>query len=262
MNKNNNFFAFRALKVFFFVMGAAVLPLSANANGGYEKLKIKAERFYSYGEWESASAAYELILMQKFDDVDAYSRAITVKGILGRSDEQIAVVEQSQKNGISMMDIFKSVRMLSYSLGKPKIYESLLLIMKEKQPWMRRSINVMLAEYYSQRNNAPKMVAYADTLLSTRADDLFALRIKSRGQMLRDDYVSSVSTNDRIIALEPTDIEAYLNNGVYFFNMWKAAGMASDKSRAIHYLSKAYKLRNTPYLKDRLVDLGVISVED
>ena len=33
--------------------------------------------------------------------------------------------------------------------------------------------------------------------------------------------------------------------------------MASDKSRAIHYLSKAYKLRNTPYLKERLVDLGL-----
>ena len=94
INKKNIFFAFRALKVFFLVMAAAVLPLSANANGGYEKLKIKAERFYSYGEWESASAAYELILMQKFDDVDAYSRAITVKCIIGLCDEQIAVFDQ------------------------------------------------------------------------------------------------------------------------------------------------------------------------
>lgn len=262
MSKNNKIFSFRALKVFFIMLIASILPSLVVANGGYEKLKIKAERFYSYGEWESASAAYELMLMQKFDDVDAYSRAITVNGVLGRSDNQVAIVEQSQKNGISMMDIFGKVKELSYALGKPKIYEGFLLMVKDRQPWMRRSINVMLAEYYSQRNNAPKMVAYADTLLMTRSDDLFALRIKSRGQMLRDDYASLVKTNDKIIALAPSDFEAYLNNGMYFFNMWKAAGIASDKRSAIRYLSEAYKLRSTPYLKDLLIDLGVISVED
>ena len=132
--------------------GAAIGLMSATP---YATLATRAERFYTFGEWESAAAMYELMLAERSDDVRVYARSIVVSGMLGRSDEQIAVVEQSQSAGIALVDIFALVKKDAYSLCHPEIYERLLLTIKECQPWLRRSINVRLSEYYDSRNNAP-----------------------------------------------------------------------------------------------------------
>lgn len=224
----------------------------------YATLATRAERFYTFGEWESAAAMYELMLAERSDDVRVYARSIVVSGMLDRSDEQIAVVEQSQSAGIALVEIFALVKKDAYSLCHPEIYERLLLTIKECQPWLRRSINVRLSEYYDSRNNAPKMVEYADTLLRIRDDDVEALAIRARGLMLQSRYDDAMATYRAIIAVDSTAVDACINLGVYYRQLSRgdlhdAPPTVNAADSARRYLCRAHALRPTPHLK-KLID--------
>ena len=253
MDKRGNFSSF---KVIFVVLSVLFCNFYGESQTKYEVLAKKAERFYEYKEWESAAAMYELLLMQRSDDVNVYSRAITVNGILGKKDEQLSIIEKSQKNGIAMSAIFDGVRSCSYAKGYPAVYESLLLMIKERQPWLRHSINGKLATFYRQRNNAPKMVEYADSLLATRHDDLDALTTKGLGLTYMDNYPAAISVWKEMIEIDSTKVEPYLQIGVYLFGKVKEGKATPQEfSDAEKYLSKAYQLKPTPKLKDILSKL-------
>lgn len=244
---------FSLFKVIFIVLSVLLCNFYGESQTKYEVLAKKAERFYKYEEWESAAAMYELMLMQRSDDVDIYSRAITVNGILGKKDEQLSVIEKSQKNGIAMSAIFDGVRSCSYAKGYPAVYESLLLMIKERQPWLRHSINGKLATFYRQRNNAPKMVEYADSLLTTRPDDLDALTTKGLGLTLLDNYPAAIKVWKEMIEIDSTRVEPYLQIGVYLYSkVSEGKATPQESAEAKKYLTKAYQLKPTPKLKELL----------
>lgn len=130
-----------------------------------------------------------------------------------------------------------------------------MILVKEKQPWLKRNINIRLARLYDSRNNAEKMIEMSDTLLAVNPDDPSMLRIKARGYMLLDRYDEAVAVYKRIIGLNPKDVDAMLNIGVYYFSEFdtrKPAHSSPEADEARKYLGMAYRLNPTEHLRSML----------
>lgn len=129
-----------------------------------------------------------------------------------------SLLEATQRYALPLDSLFDEVRISAFEIGRPAILEDFMILVKEKQPWLKRNINIRLARLYDSRNNAEKMIEMSDTLLAVNPDDPSMLRIKARGYMLLDRYDEAVAVYKRIIGLNPKDVDAMLNIGVYYFS--------------------------------------------
>lgn len=237
----------------------AIPTLTALADTDYRVLSEKASRFYEHKEWASALAMYELMLMQRPGDTETYGLAIIVNGINGKPNEQMRLIEQTQLNGIAMDDIFHIVKKESFALGKPQIYENLLTTVKARQPWMRRSIDIRLIDFYEKRNNAPKMIELSDSLLALNPGDNAILQVKARGLMLEDRPKEAIYTYKQILATDSTCMDALLSIGTYYHEIATRQNLHPDSpeaKEARNYLSKAYAIRRNPHIAQLLSDLS------
>lgn len=140
----------------------------------------------------------------------------------------------------------------AFRLGKPDIYENLLLKIKEKQPWLKRSINLQLIKYYDSRNNAPKMISISDSLLTVNPDDIYTLSIKARGHILLSEIEPGVSAYRQILELDKDNMEALLNIGIVRYNEVKQKQLPLDSPTAAEArscLQQAYSQKPTQFLK-------------
>lgn len=249
--RNMQKYLFSVLGKFFLI--AAVFSVTCQplqAETSFSKLKEKAERFYAYQEWDSALAMYELMLQPT--DLPTISLALALYGLKGDEEKQIQLVELSQQKGIALNDLFENVKTEAFRLGKPDIYENLLLKIKEKQPWLKRSINLQLIKYYDSRNNAPKMISISDSLLTVNPDDIYTLSIKARGHILLSEIEPGVSAYRQILELDKDNMEALLNIGIVRYNEVKQKQLPLDSPTAAEArscLQQAYSQKPTQFLK-------------
>lgn len=247
-----------ASKVLLIAVAFSVVCLPLRAETSFSKLKEKAERFYAYQEWDSALAMYELMLMQQPSDLPTLSLAIALYGLKGEEEKQLQLVELSQQKGIALNDLFSTVKKEAFRLGKPEIYENLLLKIKEKQPWLKRSINLQLIKYYDSRNNAPKMISISDSLLAVNPDDVYTLSIKARGHILLSEIEPGVAAYRKILELDKDNMEALLNIGIVSYNEVKQKRLPLDSPTAVEArscLQRAYSLKPTQFLKHIIGEL-------
>ena len=219
----------------------------------FDALKGKAERFYRHQEWASALAMYELMLMRKPADVPTYSHAITVNGVLDKPDSQLRLIEQTQQNGIALDTLFGLVKKEAFALGEPAVYERMLTMVKTHQPWLKRGIDLKLLQYYDSRNNAPLMVSLADTLLMASPSDVGILQVKARGYMLQNDFARATLVYDKILEIEPDNLDVNINQGVYCYaevERRRLTRNSPEAVKALKCLEKAYSIKATPYLKE------------
>lgn len=246
--RNSGILAFRFPAVVAVVF-VSLFPLCAETE--FSVLEEKAGRFYAYREWASALAMYELMLMQQPADTCTYGRAITVQGVLDDAQGQLRMVEQTQGNGIPLDSVFATVRKEAFALGKPKIYERLLLLVRDAQPWLKRSIDIRLINYYDSRNNAPRMVELGDSLLAVNGGDVPVLHIKARGLMLQGRHEAAMETYRQVLAIDGNDVDALLNIGVYYCMQVESGQVplaSPEADEARRCLSKAYAMKPAPYL--------------
>lgn len=240
---------------------AALLLSALPATGGIplSAAREKADRFYRHEEWANALAMFRLILEEDPADMRTYGRSVAVYGAIGNAEEQILLLERTQSLGLPLDGLFDEVRKSAYEIDRPHILERFMLLVKERQPWLKRNINLRLARYYDSRNNAPKMIAMSDSLLSQNPNDPSMLRVKARGRMLQDDYEGAVAVYKRILELQPDDTDAMLNIGIYYYNDFSTNRLPLDSEaaeEARRYLSMAFRLRPTEHLRSLLSALS------
>ena len=247
---DNKFFRFLLA-----VVCVIAVSMPAAAEVSLSTIREKADRFYQHEEWANALAMFRAILEREPTDMQTYGRSVTVYGAISNPEEQMELLEATQRYALPLDSLFDEVRISAFEIGRPAILEDFMILVKEKQPWLKRNINIRLARLYDSRNNAEKMIEMSDTLLAVNPDDPSMLRIKARGYMLLDRYDEAVAVYKRIIGLNQKDVDAMLNIGVYYFSEFdtrKLAHSSPEADEARKYLGMAYRLNPTEHLRSML----------
>ena len=243
-------------------MAVAVMMLlgagKAVAASDYDAMRLKAERFFGYQEWGSALAMYEVMLDMRPKDIPTYYLAIFAGGMLGNENQQMNFFERTQKQGIALDSIFSGVRRVSFGNGEGDEYEKFLKLVRERQPWLSRGIDVYLLDYYSFRNDAERMIELAERLLVDTPDNMEYVRILAKAYMMASREAEGVECYKHILKAVPDDYDALLCLGVYYHNAIRSESPLSAQDCAAlaeAYLAEAYRLRPTPYLASLLASL-------
>lgn len=222
---------------------------SAASSTPYDQLAVKAARFFSYGEWPSAAAIYSLMLEQRTDSVGVFGRAIVAEGMSGNRERQIQLLTQALNAHQPIDSVLTATEQASFAIGQTSLYENFLLTVKENEPWLSRVVDGYLLRYYSFRDNGPGIVAMSEIMLAGLPDDERFLYSLARGKLLCGDLPAAIDTYRRIVSLNPEAYDALLYLGNYY------ASDGNDPLQAIDFLSRALKIRFTPYVDKKLKTL-------
>lgn len=228
------------------LFGASALCASAQAPAADTDARTaqtaeRAERSFAFAEWPSAQALYELLIDRRPDRPDYYARAIVAAELAGDTVAGPDLVEQAMSHGLPFAPLLADIRATSYSVGAGDGYGGFLLRLQSQLPWLARPLDNELLAYYTSRSDGPMMVRYARTMLDGLPDSVDYLALLARGYLLQDDLPAAADTWQRILALDPDNVDALIALG----NCARLQGRADDARR---YLAAAYRLRPTPYL--------------
>ncbi len=219
----------------------------------FDTLALKADRFYHFQEWASASAMFELMLDQRPDDTPTYARAIVAAGITADSIKQVSLMERAIDNRIPFDSIFSAVEHESFALGKAPLYEQFLLLVKEKQPWLSRNIDAHLLSYYTFRRNPDKMIEMSQAMLQGLPDSIEFLTLLAQGYTYRGDCDKAIRTYLRILTIDPDNYNALLEVGNYYLLRYESDPTDTDaRTIASTHLSAANAIYATPYVSEAL----------
>lgn len=211
----------------------------------YNRLSTKAARFFDNHEWLNANAMYLLMLDQHPLEVSTYSHAIVSNIMAGDTISMGNLLEQSMQNNVPFDSLLNSVQHVSLQLGSSDLYERVLLTSRQRFSWLSRGINAYLLKYYDFRNNAPEIIRYAKIMLAGMPDDITFQRQLARGYMLNNQPEYAVEVWFNIIEKNPEHYDTLIDIASYFED-------TGEHSRAITYWQRAYKIRQTPYVKAML----------
>ena len=233
-------------------LATAALAGDADASRRYEAASVRAGRFFKYQEWQSALAMYEVMLDLRPDDVASYYHAIFTCGMLRNDDEQMRFFELTQKQGIALDSIFSGVKGISFATGEGREYERLLLLVRDRQPWLARGINVYLLEYYDFRHNARGVIDIAEAMLADTPESLSLAHILARAYIMEARTDDALRCYRHILAHRPDDYEALLSMGVHFYTALASASEPATRADyaalAQAYLSDAWRIHPTPHV--------------
>lgn len=230
---------------------------SLSAAIDYATLATKAERFYKFEEWASASAMYELMLDQRPTDTQTYAKAIVSAGMMNDSIKQIYLMERAIDKQIPFDSIFSSVEQASFTLGKARLYEQFLILVKEHQPWLSRNIDAHLLAYYAFRRNPDKMISMSQAMLQGLPDSIEFLTLLAQGYMYRGDCDKAIDIYNHILSINPNNYNALLEAGNYYLLRFNTDPTNANACYlALKYLSAANAIRSTPHITDTLLRLN------
>lgn len=238
------------------ILAILLTGVSAGA-ADYASIARKAERFYAEKEWASAAAMYELMLDQRPSSATTYGRAIVTASMLERPDSEMLLMEQSLKHRVSIDSVFSAVESQSYALGRADIYERFLLLVKERQPWMTRSVDAYLLHFYTFRRTPDKMIEMAQSMLKGMPENVRFLSLLAGGYMYKGDMELALATYLKILDIDPDNYEALLELGNYHLLRFYADRSGTDhRLQALKYLKAASAIRRTPYVDNALMELS------
>jgi tetratricopeptide (TPR) repeat protein len=188
---------------------------------------------------------YLLMLDQHPLEVSTYSHAIVSNIMAGDTISMGNLLEQSMQNNVPFDSLLNSVQHVSLQLGSSDLYERVLLTSRQRFSWLSRGINAYLLKYYDFRNNAPEIIRYAKIMLAGMPDDITFQRQLARGYMLNNQPEYAVEVWFNIIEKNPEHYDTLIDIASYFED-------TGEHSRAITYWQRAYKIRQTPYVKAML----------
>lgn len=230
----------------------AVTSTASGTTRGFNSISLKAERFYSQKEWASASAMYELMLDERPRDYSLYAKAIVSAAMVPDTLEEMSLVDKAFTNLCPVDTLFNRVAKASFGIGQTKLYEQLLLKVKEAYPWTRRLVDARLLDYYSFRNAASDMLEYSDIMLAGAPDSSKFLMIKARALLLAGRNREAEIILNRLIELNPDNVEALVMLGNYYRIEHEKNGNDALLERATDLLRRANTLKPTPYLESTL----------
>lgn len=141
------------------------IAFSVFAEMPYRTVLRKADDHFANREWQEAVTMYDVLLERRPGRVKTYVDAVVASAMMNDSSSIMQYVVRSEMQGLSLDSLFTGIDVLSRSIGQSGIYEQVLLLVKEQQPWFTRVTNNYLLGYYVFRHDAEKILAKADALL-------------------------------------------------------------------------------------------------
>lgn len=223
----------------------------ASAEVPYDRLQVKADRFFSQHEWAQAAATYYQMLEARPDVPATYGKAIVANAVRGDTVAEMQLMVKALNSKVPFDSVLSRVKSTSFELGKSNLYGDFLLRVREAYPWMRRPIDNYLLRYYTYRMDGAKMMEYSRMMLQGAPGNRGFLMAYARGAMLcgRDD--EGLRAYREILSGAPDDYDVLLALGNYY-----ALPGSEDKVLAVEYLSRANEIHPTPYVTALLEKLN------
>ena len=249
------------MKRLFSYILTALFTLATLANvkaDSYEARSTRAERYFSYKEWSSALAMYQLMIDERPSEVEPYYKSIVAGVMIGDTITQIDMLERTQQCGIALNELFSGVKSVSFSIGEAQAYVNFLMLVKSHQPWLNRGINIYLLDYYSFRNDPTHTIEIAEELLAQTPDNVEYLEILAEAYTSNGNIDKAIKCYYSILDIDSYNYEALLAIGNYYamqlFADCKQITLCKEDLTALAqtYLYEAYNLHPTPYVAQLL----------
>lgn len=241
----------RRIVTFALLLCAGAAALSAS---DYATLAVKAQRFFDQREWSSASAMYSLMLDERPREARIYGLAMVAAGERGSTEEQMALLRQALDSQVAIDSLVSSTRAAAFEAGDAHLYERFLIAVKEGEPWLRRTVDAYLLDYYMFRDDGPGIVRLSREMLAGLPGDEGFMYKLARGQMLTGDIGGAMDTFRAILDNNPEAYDALLYLGNYYAR--EADKNPDAVTMATDYLGRALKIRSTPYVEQLLARLA------
>lgn len=222
-------------------IAGAVTARDGNDRAAYERLALRAQRFYDQHDWNSATAMYIMMLDRRPQVTDTYCHAITVAGMKEDTREQLRLLTQALQSRVPIDSLFNGIQTTSFGLGNSTLYEKFLLSAREANSWMARNIDSYLMRYYTFRRDGGKMIRLAQTMLKGEPDSEQYNYILAQGYLVAGRTAEAMEVYRGILDRNPRALEALLYLG-------NQAAIEGDKARARELLSRAYAIKGTPHV--------------
>lgn len=222
---------------------AVLFCVTASGQATYERLQLKADRFFDQHEWTQASATYYQMLEQRPDVPATYGKAIVANAIRQDTVAEMNLLVKALQAKVPFDSVLSRVRSTSFELGKSNLYGDFLHRVRAEYPWMRRPIDNYLLRYYTYRHDGARMVQFSKAMLQGDPKNRGFLLSLAQGAMLCGDYAEGVKTYEQMLADNPADYDALLALGNYYYLQ------GNDRGLALGYLERAQEVRATPYVQ-------------
>lgn len=205
----------------------------------------KAARFFDSKEWLNANALYLTALEANPTDSHVFARAIVSSAMAGDTSGAVHLIGLAGEHSVDTSEMWELVLADSFAAGSPTLYTSLLDEARTAYPWMSRSIDRELLDYYAFRSNGPQLVSYARKMLAGMPDNVEFLRLLARGHLLSGRTQEAIDTWQRILNINPDQYDTLLDLG-------NCLMLTGQPDRARPLLTRADALHPTPYVTARL----------
>ena len=192
------------------------IAFSAFAEMPYRTVLRKADDHFANKEWQEAVTMYDVLLERRPGRVKTYVDAVVASAMMNDSSSIMQYVVRSEMQGLSLDSLFTGIDVLSRSIGQSGIYEQVLLLVKEQQPWFTRVTNNYLLGYYVFRHDAEKILAVADELLSVMPGQINYLKAKADALLLLGNDTAAVEVQKTILDIDSLNFDANLFLGSYY----------------------------------------------
>lgn len=237
-------------KILFMMLAVSGMATNvAQAETSYDEIAVKASRFFEHKEWASASAMYSLLIDGQRVSPDVFGHAIVSAGMRDAGGEQNMLVRQALEAHLPIDSVFGATRVAAFEAGNAPLYEKFLIATKEREPWLTRTVDAYLLDYYLFRDDGPGIVRLSQTMLDGLPGNEGFMYKLARGQVICGDVEDAVATYRAIVDNNPVAYDALLYLGNYY-------AMKGNEAQAAEYLSRAYEIRPTPYVERMLKRLS------
>lgn len=209
------------------------------------KLSRKAEAHFTNREWKEAVSMYQILLMETPGAGELYPPAIIASGKTDDYEKMIFFVELSENNGIPLDSLFENTFALSMRVNDTPIYESMLLTVKEKQPWFKKIVNNYLLRYYNLRKENDKAIEIADEILSFSPYNTDVILHKAKALTDCGRNEEAAGCMKEILKKSPSSEEASLFLGNYYYLKGKKHYERLASKRDSIYADKPHDITDT-----------------
>ena len=188
-----------------------------NANAD-NKIRTKADEHFAKGEWKEASEIYNILINSEKNNTSLYAPSIISAGKCNNFNRVMEYITISEKCGIPLDSIFRNTLSLSLKIRSTDVYETTLLTIKERQPWLKNFINGYLLEFYNIRKNTLKTIDIANSIIESNpknVTEIMAIKAKALNDI--GDINSAIDVMEGILKIDENNIDARLFLGNYFF---------------------------------------------
>lgn len=244
--------------IILFIAATIACPASAGAtDAAYLILQTKAERFLKQREWASAAAMYGLMVDSKPAIAANYGKLVVSETLAGDTLGVISTMRGALDHGVAFDSIYNEVRTVSFSFGKTDLYEQFLKRVKGGFPWLKRSIDAYLLDYYIFRRNGAEMVSTGQRLLEGMEGNINFLTAIAEGYLIEGKADESMATFRQILEYDPSNINALLYLGNFYAERaFSDEGTFEDRELALTCLLRAQANNPTPYVSNLIEQLN------